>query len=157
MINIIAAVAKNNVIGRGNDLPWDIPEDLKHFQTLTSGKTVLMGSNTFESIVKRLGRPLPNRKNIIVTMQKEYQAPEGVEVYYSLTEAIDALQDQEVWVIGGASIYKQMIDVADRLYITHVDMEPEGDTFFPEINPALWEKVEEEPHPGFNFTVYKRV
>lgn len=157
MINIIAAVAKNNVIGKGNDLPWDIPEDLKHFQTLTSGKTVLMGSNTFESIVKRLGRPLPNRKNIVVTIQKEYQAPEGVEVYYSLTEAIDALQNQEVWVIGGASIYKQMIDVADKLYITHVDMEPEGDTFFPEINPAWWKKIEEEPHPGFNFTVYNRI
>jgi dihydrofolate reductase len=156
MINIIAAVAKNNVIGLGNDLPWDIPEDLKHFQSLTSGKTVLMGSNTFESIVKRLGKPLPNRQNVVVTITKDYQVPAGVQVFYSLDDAIKALKDQEVWVIGGASIYRQMIDFADQLYITHIDMEPVGDTYFPEINPALWEKQAEEPHFGFSFTVYRR-
>lgn len=157
MINIIAAVAKNNVIGKGNDLPWNIPEDLKHFQTLTNGKTVLMGSNTFESIVKRLGRPLPNRNNVVVTTNKNYNVPVGVRVFYSLVEAKEKLKNEEVWVIGGASIYKQMINFADKLYITHIDMTPEGDTFFPEINPAWWKKIEEEPHSGFNFTVYNRV
>ncbi len=156
MIKIIAAVAKNNVIGQGNELPWHIPEDLKHFQNLTNGKTVLMGSNTFESIVKRLGKPLPSRRNVVVTLNKDYQVPEGVEVFYSLAEALSSLQAEEVWVIGGASIYKQTIPYADQLYITQVELEPVGDTYFPEVDEKIWYKENEEVHPGFSFVVYQR-
>lgn len=157
MIKIIAAVAKNNVIGQGNDLPWHIPEDLKHFQNLTNGKTVLMGSNTFESIVKRLRKPLPNRRNIVVTLNQEYQVPEGVKVFYSLDEALLALQEEEVWVIGGASIYRQTLPHADELYITKVEQEPVGDTFFPQINSSEWQEADREDHQGFSFIKYKRI
>ncbi len=157
MINIIAAVAKNNVIGQGNDLPWHIPEDLKHFQNLTNGKTVLMGSNTFESIVKRLGKPLPNRRNIVVTLNKDYQVPPGVEVYYSLVEAVQNLKNEEIWVIGGASIYQQMMPWANKLYITEVDIEPLGDTYFPVINKDYWQEIARQKNQGFDFVEYERI
>ncbi len=157
MIIIIAAVAKNNVIGRGNDLPWHIPEDLKHFQNLTNGKTVLMGSNTFTSIIKRLGKPLPNRKNIVVTSDKNFNVPPGVIVYYSLQDALLALKNQEVWVIGGASIYKQVFPLADKMYITEVDLRPVGDTYFPNISKTEWREISRKQYEGFAFVEYERI
>lgn len=156
MIILVAAIAKNNVIGRENDLPWYLPEDLKRFRKLTTGKTVLMGRRTFDSIMKRLGKPLPNRKNVVVTRDKNFNAPEGVEIYHSLDEALAKYRSEDLFIIGGGQIYKQTIDKADALYITHVDKVIEGDVYFPEIEPARWKKVEEEKHEGFSFTTYKR-
>src|SRR3990167_6978043 len=105
MISIIAAVAKNGVIGTKNDLPWHIPEDLKRFKELTTGKTVLMGSKTYESIVKRLRHPLPNRKNIVVSADPNYKVGEGVTLYNPLDEALEKYKNEDLFIIGGGSIY----------------------------------------------------
>ena len=156
MIYILAAVAKNGVIGAKNDLPWYLPEDLKRFRELTTGKTVLMGANTYESIVKRLGKPLPNRKNIVVSFDKNYKVAEGVSLYNSLDEAIEKNKHEDLWIIGGASIYKQTMDKADKLYITHIDREVEGDVFFPKISTKEWSLVTEEEHPGYRFAIYEK-
>nr|AIA16466.1 Dihydrofolate reductase [uncultured bacterium] len=106
------AVSENNVIGKNNDLPWHLPEDLKHFKELTLGKTVLMGRKTFESIVSRLGKPLPGRKNVVITRQEEYKAPAEVLVFKSLDEAVQNLLADDVYIIGGAEIFKQALPVA---------------------------------------------
>jgi dihydrofolate reductase len=132
MISIIVAVGKNRAIGRKNQLLWDIPEDMQHFRNITSGHTVIMGDRTFESI----GRPLPNRKNIVVTLQKNYQAP-GCEVRNSLEEILGEYKksDEEVFVIGGGIIYTLSLPYADKLYLTVVDDAPEdADTFFPDYS-----------------------
>jgi len=149
------AVAENLVIGKDNDLPWHLPEDLKHFKELTLGKTVLMGRKTFESILKRLGKPLPNRKNVIISRQKDYKAPEGVLVFSSLDEAIKSLQE-DIYIIGGAEIYKLALPLANLMYITHVHENYLGDAFFPAIKWSEWEKLEEEKHKKFTFAKYKR-
>lgn len=156
MISIIAAVAKNNCIGKANDLPWYIPEDLKRFKELTTGKTVLMGSKTYESIVKRLGKPLPNRKNIVVSSDPNYKVAEGVLLYNSLDKAIETHKNEDLFIIGGASIYQQTIGKTDKLYITHVDKNVDGDAFFPKIDSNKWRRVSEEPYTGFTFSVYER-
>lgn len=157
MLNIIVAISKNNCIGKDNKLPWHLPEDLLHFKKITSGKKVLMGRKTFESIFNYLGKPLPNRTSIIITRDKNYNAPEGVLVYTDLDQALDENKNDEVFVIGGATIYKQTIDKADRLYITHVDKQVDGDAFFPEINPSIWQEEERENHDGFSFVTFRRV
>ncbi len=157
MISIVAAVAKNNVIGSKNDLPWYIPEDLKRFKELTTGHTVLMGRKTYESIIKRLGKPLPNRNNIIITRQNNYKAPEGVEAYSSLDDALAAHRDDEIFVIGGAAIFKETLPLADRLYITHIDKEYEGDVYFPEVDYGQFSKVSEEIHAGHTFAEYHKI
>lgn len=154
-ISIVAAVAKNRVIGKENALPWYLPEDLKRFRHLTTGKTVLMGRKTFESIMRKLGKPLPNRKNVVVTGNLGYQVPEGVVVYNDLQKAISDLKNEELMIIGGGQIYKQTIDKADILYITHVDQEIDGDVYFPKIDLSKWQKVEEEKHEGFSFVIYQ--
>ena len=156
MLSIIAAVAKNNCIGIGNDLPWHIPEDLKRFKEVTEGKTVVMGRKTYESIFSRLSKPLPNRKNIVITSQADYQVPENVYLAGSLDEAIDKFGGEELFIIGGASVYKQAIDKADKLYITLIDKEIEGDAFFPEIDKNIWHEVWREDHTGFSFVEYKK-
>src|SRR3990167_4501644 len=165
MISIIAAVAKNGVIGAKNDLPWYLPEDLKHFKELTTGKTVLMGRKTFESIMKRLGKPLPNRKNVVVTRDVNYAphlnplphgerkhdqipspsmgegaptavgAGEGVCVHHAVDEALEHHKGEEIMVAGGGEIFRQTIDRADKLYITEVNKLVEGDVYFPTIDP----------------------
>jgi len=155
MIALIAAISTNNCIGKDNTLPWHIPEDLKHFKEITTGHSVLMGRNTWESIPDKF-RPLPNRHNIIITSDKDYALPEGVEKHTSLDEALTAYKDKDVYVIGGASIYKQTIDRADQLYITEVHKMVDGDTFFPEIDTHMWQEVEREKHDGFSFVVYKK-
>jgi dihydrofolate reductase len=157
MLTLVAAVARNGIIGRENDLPWDLPEDRKHFRQLTSGKTILMGRKTFESIMKRNGKLLPNRTNVVVTHDKAYQVPPGVLLYYSLQDALEALQgEQDVCVIGGGQIYQQTMLLAQKLEITHVDMDAPGDVSFPEIDPKVWEKTGEEPHQGYTFATYVR-
>ena len=140
-IAMIAAVGRNGAIGSDRQLPWRLPSDFAFYKRTTMGKPLIVGRKTFESI----GKPLPGRTNIIVTRQEGY-APEGAEVFADLDAAIArgreiAVRDgvDEVFINGGAQIYRAAMDRADRLYITHVDAEPEGDTFFPEIDPEVWE------------------
>jgi dihydrofolate reductase len=150
------AVADNLIIGKGNDLPWNLPEDLQNFKKLTLGKTLVMGRKTYESIVARLGKPLPGRKNVVITRQKDYRVPEGVLVFNSLGSALEALAAEDVHIIGGAEIFKLALPLSDFMYITHVKGEYEGDAFFPPVNWSDWEKTEEEKHEKFTFAKYKR-
>lgn len=131
-ISIIVAIAKNRTIGHGNKLLWNIPEDMKYFREITRGHAVIMGRKTFESI----GRPLPNRLNIVITRDETF-SPEGVSVCHSLEDALDLARQNEkdeIFIIGGAQIYKQALSQADRLYITVVQKDFEGDAVFPEYS-----------------------
>ena len=148
-IVLVVAVAKNGVIGRDGDLPWRLPSDLKRFKQLTLGKPVLMGRKTWDSI----GKPLPGRPNIVVTRDASFAAP-GAEVVSSLDEGLAAarrdaqeLGADEICVIGGGQIYAQVFDRADVLHVTHVEADVEGDTRFPDIDPADFEKILEESIP----------
>lgn len=140
MLSLIVAMAKNHVIGKDNDLPWHIPADLKRFKDITIGKPCIMGRNTFESIFARIQKPLPNRPNIVIS--KSGFSAAGIEVFESLDSAIatsqEKYQDSEIMIIGGASVYAQAINIVDRIYLTIVEIEPEGDAFFPEINYSEW-------------------
>ncbi len=152
--SLIAAVAKNNCIGIKNKIPWNIPEDFQYFKKTTTGKTCLMGEATFKSILGYLGKPLPNRKNVVVTIDQNFKAPKDVRIFYSLDDAFEKLKDEDVFVCGGASIYRQTIDRVDTLYITLVNLEPDGDVFFPEIDPKIWKITWREDHDGFSFIKY---
>lgn len=139
-ISIIAAVAKNNVIGKNGQLPWHLPADMKHFKDLTMGHHVIMGDITFES----LGKPLEGRTNVIVTRLNDYKA-ENCIVVHSLDEAIEsAKNDEEIFFCGGAQIYKHALEIADRIYLTRIHENFDGDTFFPEINMNVWRETERE-------------
>ena len=131
MISMICAIGKNREIGFKNSLLWDIPEDMAHFKAITSGHTVIMGDKTYQSI----GRPLPNRKNIVVSLDKDFQAL-GCEVSNDLFEVLKSYKnvEEEVFVIGGGMIYKLSLPMADKLYLTLVDDTPEADVFFPEFS-----------------------
>ena len=154
MLALIAAISKNNCIGKDGSLPWHIPEDMAHFKSLTMGNTVLMGRKTWESIPEKF-RPLPGRKNVIVTRQENFDAPEGVEVFFDLDEALEANKEKNIFVIGGGQIYTQTIDRADTLYLTRVAQYVEGcDVFFPNIDPSLWQPTQREDHDGFSFVTY---
>lgn len=155
-ISLVAAVAKNNVIGKANALPWYIPEDLKRFKKLTTGHVVLMGQKTFDSIMDRLKKPLPDRINVVLSRNPDFHPPAGVRVFHDLLEAITAFGGEEIFVIGGGSIFQQTIDLASTLYITHVDQEVDGDVFFPKIDPLRWKQAGEEIHKGFSFATYVR-
>ena len=158
MIAIIVAIGQDNCIGKNNMLPWNIPEDLQHFKKITSNKTVIMGQATFDSILGYLGKPLPNRKNVILTFDKNFKAPEGVLVFHSIDEALSELKDEDVFFIGGASIYKQTINLCDTLYITHVKQETIGcDAWFPTIDKTVWKETEREDHEKFSFVTYKKI
>jgi dihydrofolate reductase len=164
-VALIAAVGRDGVIGASQALPWRLPGDFAHFKQTTLGKPLIMGRKTFESI----GRPLPGRTNIIVTRQKGYQ-PEGVLVFDSLEAALDHAQAiaeidraSEIMVGGGGEIYRKALPLAGRLYITHVDAAPGGDTTFPDIDPAEWMVVAEPDVPPdhrdtavFRVKVYER-
>ena len=139
MVSVIVAVAENGVIGDKNSLLWHISEDLRNFKRVTSGHPVIMGRKTFES----LGRPLPNRKNVVITRQDI--EIEGCEVVHSLEEAIGMFPvEEEVFVIGGAQIYREALPIADRFYLTKVHHPYEGDTSFPEWNVSEWRVIESE-------------
>ena len=129
LISIIAAVAENNAIGKDNRLLWHIPEDLKHFKQFTTGHAVIMGRKTFDSI----GKPLPNRQNIVLTRNTRLSANPNVEVASSMHEALQAVRGEEVFIIGGESVYRAAMPLAQRLYITRVYADFEADTFFPNI------------------------
>lgn len=143
-ISMIAAVAENGVIGSGQAMPWRIPSDFAFFKRMTLGKPIVMGRKQFETV----GKPLPGRTNIVVTRQENYQ-PEGVEVFGDVEEAleravavVEASGGEEVMVIGGGDIYAQVLGRADRLYISHVDLSPSGDVYFPPIDPTEWVVVD---------------
>lgn len=153
---LIAAISKNNCIGNHGEIPWRLPEDMKHFKNLTMDKIVLMGRKTWESLPEKW-RPLPGRKNIVITRQNEYAVPDGVEIYHTVEAAIAAHPNEDACVIGGAEIYRQTIDQADTLYITHVEKTVDGDAFFPEIDATVWKETEREKHEGYAFVTYKRM
>ncbi len=157
MFSIIAAVAQDNVIGIKNGLPWHLPEDLKHFKELTMGKPVLMGLNTFLSIMEILKKPFPGRLNVVISNNPQVKVPEGVLLYTDLDQALKDLAGKDIFVVGGAMIYKQLINRVDKLFITHINKKYEGDAFFPEIDLKVWKKVWEEPHQGFSFVNYERI
>ena len=141
-VSIIVTIGKNKVIGKDNSLPWKLPADMKHFKELTTGKPVIMGRKTFESI----GKPLPNRTNFIITRNQEYKA-EGCVVVHSIDEALKASEgNEEVMVIGGAQIYKEFLPRANKMYLTIIDADFEGDAFFPEYNIEEWEETSYEEH-----------
>ena len=156
MFSLIAAVAKNNCIGIKNKIPWNIPEDFQYFKKMTLGKTCLMGQATFESILGYLGKPLPGRQTAVLTIDKNFTAPAGVRIFYSLDDAFAKLKDEDVFVCGGASIYRQTINRVNTLYITRVNMKPDGDVFFPEIDPAIWQETWREDHDGFSFLKFNK-
>ena len=159
------AVADNGVIGKDNDMPWHVSSDLKRFKAMTMGKPLVMGRKTFQSI----GRPLPGRTNIVISRDPQFQA-DGIVVVATIDEALAeaqviALRDSidEIAVIGGGSIYNALWGKAERLYVTHVHAEPEGDTFLPPIDAAIWQKVASEPtvqnekdSASMTFAVYER-
>src|SRR6185436_18597811 len=151
-LTLVAAVAKNGVIGASNALPWYIPEDLKHFKQVSTGKTVLMGRNTFDSIMERLKKPLPDRINVVVTRNLDFKAPDGVLVFRDLDSALTYLSDRdEVIVAGGGQIYTQTINRADKLILTEVDKEIEGDVYFPEYDKNAWKETQREDMNGFSW------
>lgn len=160
MISIIVAVSDDWGIGRNNDLLWNIPEDLKRFKRLTTGKTVVMGKKTWESLPKR---PLPNRRNIVIT-DVPGEVIEGAEMAYSIEEAAGMCGNgEEAFIIGGGSIYRQFMPLADRLYITHVHSEAPAEIFFPEIDMKIWKAVEKEEFPGsadfpsYTYVIYEKM
>ncbi|MDX2418241.1 MAG: type 3 dihydrofolate reductase [Xanthomonadales bacterium] len=159
-ISIIVAMAANGVIGRDNQLPWHLPADLKHFKQTTMGKPILMGRKTWESI----GRPLPGRTNIVITRDSAYTAA-GCEVVHSIDAAITAAGEQdEVMVIGGAELYRQVLPATDTIYLTRIHEAFEGDTRFPEMRDTEWHQVErvdfeadEKNSHGYSFIRLDRV
>lgn len=145
MLNIIAAIGRRGELGRDGDMIWFISEDLKRFKRLTTGHTVIMGRRTWESLPKGA---LPDRRNIVITTNPEYSAT-GAKLAPTLTEAVRmAGEDDEIFIIGGGSVYEQAIGAADRLYLTQIEGEAEdADTFFPAVDPTLWE-IEDMSEPA---------
>ncbi|TNI30620.1 type 3 dihydrofolate reductase [Aeromonas veronii] len=160
-ISMIAALAKKQVIGKNNLMPWHMPADLAHFKRVTLGKPVLMGRKTFESI----GRPLPGRRNLVISRNPGYQA-EGIEVVSSVEAALALLAGssvEELMVIGGGHLYAEMLPSADCLYLTRIDLAVEGDTRFPAFDDGQWQRIaceshpadEKNPHP-YSFEIWQR-
>jgi dihydrofolate reductase len=148
MISLIVAKAANHVIGNKNDLPWYMPADLKRFKDITTGHTVIMGRKTYDSVLARRHGPLPNRRNIVVSRHLD-SIPEGFELAHSLEEAL-ALVDKtsEAFVIGGATLFAESITkkLIDKIYLTQIDADIQGDTYFPELNMTDWKEVSKESH-----------
>ncbi|TWI60090.1 dihydrofolate reductase [Halalkalibacter nanhaiisediminis] len=160
MMSFIVAMDKNRVIGKDNQLPWHLPSDLAYFKKITSKNTIIMGRKTFESI----GRPLPKRRNIILTRNQDFQA-EGCEVIHD-TQAVVELckQENECFVIGGSELFSLFFEDVDRLYITYINEEFPGDTYFPEMKESEWQllsaeqgTVDEKNHYRHEFRVYERI
>lgn len=151
---IVAAVGRNRVIGVEGGLPWKIPEDLARFKEMTMGHALVMGRATFESI----GRPLPGRSNIVLTRNPGW-SHYGVDAAGSFQEAVGIAADrgQDVFVAGGADVYRQALEIAHSMELTEVDASPDGDTWFPEVDWSSWEETGRIEHPGFDFVTYRRV
>jgi len=144
LISLIAAMDRNRLIGHNNAMPWHLPADLAHFKATTLGKPILMGRKTFDS----LGRPLPGRTNIVLTRDPDYHA-DGITIAHDLAQAITAAGDaDELMIIGGATLYTTLLPRADRLYLTFIDTEYPGDTWFPKWDPEQWQQTSSESHPA---------
>lgn len=153
MIHLIAAVARNGVIGLQGQIPWRLPEDLRHFQALTMGHTVIMGRRTYESI----GGPLPGRQNLVVS--SKLQSGRGYGVVRTLQEGLALADDREIFIIGGAKLYEEALPLAEQLDLTLVDLEPWGDTYFPEVDWSQFAELDREQYtgkPGYQFVTYGR-
>lgn len=151
-VTLIAAVGSNGVIGADNDMPWHLPEDFAFFKRTTMGHAMVMGRKTFDSI----GRVLPGRRTIVITRQADWHHPD-VETVHSLDDALGlAGPADEVFVCGGGEIYAMAMPFAQRLLITEVDQEPEGDVRFPDIDPAQWHETARDAHEGFAWVTYER-
>lgn len=158
-VSAIVAAADNNAIGKDNELLWHLPNDLRFFKRTTSGHAIIMGRKTYESV----GKPLPNRRNLVVTRQKDYVL-EGAEVVHSLEAALArCMNEGEVFIVGGAEIYRQALPVTHRVYLTRVHAELPGDAYFPDLDERDWVLVSEEKHDpderhayGYTFQVYER-
>ena len=146
-IVLIAAVAANGTIGHAGKIPWHISDDLKRFKRLTLGHPVIMGRKTYES----LGKPLPGRRNIILTRQP------GPDHFTSLEAALKSCGDETVFIIGGAEVYRQALPVADALYLTHVHRHVEGDTKFPDYDRSQWREANRQDTPEYSFVEYERL
>lgn len=162
ILSAIAAMAENRVIGQDNQLPWRLPADLAHFKTLTTGHPVLMGRKTYKSI----GRPLPNRTNIILTRDPDFSAPDCIVVTSAETAVTMAIEidQEEVFIIGGAEIYQQLLPKIQKLYLTLVHHPFKGDAYFPELPASEWQEISREKHSkddkneyDYSFVVMKRV
>lgn len=164
IISLIAAVSKNKVIGKDNDLPWNLPDDMKYFMQTTSRHHVIMGRKNYESIPEKF-RPLPNRTNIVVTHQRDYDAP-GCTVVHSIESALAVARkgnDDEIFIIGGAAIFSQSLSFTQRMYLTEIHAIVEGDILFPEYDPSDWTEISRKHHPAderhaypFDFVIYER-
>ncbi|GHF30752.1 dihydrofolate reductase [Kordiimonas sediminis] len=156
-LSLIVAMDKNRVIGKENDLPWHLPEDLKYFKKVTMGAAIIMGRKTYDSI----GRPLPGRENIVITRQANWKA-DGVTVFHALSDARDHVGQADAFIIGGAEIYNHALQYVDKMYITEVDIAVEGDAYFPIVDWPEWQEVSRDSHdaedgrPAYSFVVYKR-
>ena len=163
MLSAIVATAHDGVIGKGNEMPWYLPDDFKHFREITTGQSVIMGRNTADSILARNGKALPNRKNIVITRDVSY-SPEGFVAVHSLDDAIKEA-GSDAMIIGGAQIYALALPRLDRVYLTEVDADiTGGDAHFPELPAAEWREVTREPHYkdnkhafDFSFVTYDRL
>jgi len=162
MLSIIVAMSENNAIGKGNDLIYHLPDDMKRFKRLTTGHTIIMGRNTYMSLPKR---PLPKRRNIVLSRWMKAEDNPGAEICRSVSKVLEAVKgEEEAFVIGGAQLYKNMMPYADTMYLTLIhDITADADVFFPEINPDEWEETAREFHPqdekhaySFTFIDYKR-
>ena len=162
MLSIIVAKAKNNIIGKDNKMIWHLPEDLKHFKELTTGHTIIMGRKTFES----LGKPLPNRKHIIFSQNPDFKVnDENVEVVHSLLQIQDLIEEkEEAFVIGGAMIYNFLMPYVKKMYVTEIEKDFDGDTFFPRIDNNIWKEtsrekgIEDEKNDfDYFFVTYERI
>lgn len=164
IVTLIAALTTNRVIGKDNTLPWHLPDDMKFFMRTTSGHAVIMGRKNYESIPEKF-RPLPNRLNIVLTRDRHFSAP-GCTVVHRPEEALDAARafgPEEVFIIGGAAVYETYLPQADRLLLTEIQAQLEGDTFFPTLLPHMWTERSRHTHAAderhaypFDFVVYER-
>ena len=162
MLSIVVAKAKNNIIGKNNELVWHLPEDLKHFKELTTGHTIIMGRKTYES----LGKPLPNRKHIIFSQNPDFKVhEENVQVVHSLLEIQDLIEGkEEAFVIGGAMIYNFLMPYVKKMYVTEIKQEFDGDAFFPIIDSEKWKETSrttgiknEENNLDYDFVTYEKI
>jgi dihydrofolate reductase len=164
IISLIAALSKNRVIGKDNDLPWHLPDDMKYFMQTTKEHFVIMGRRNYDSIPEKF-RPLPNRTNIVITRQKNFSAP-GCLITSSVDEAIEKVRnagEKEVFIIGGAEVYSLGFPLSNRLYLTEIDAEVDGDTFFPEFDRNSWTEISRVHHDkdsrhayAFDFVIYEK-
>ena len=165
IVSAIAALSKNRVIGKNNDLPWRLPDDMRFFMGTTKGHHVVMGRKNYDSLHEKY-KPLPQRTNIVITRQKDLKAP-GCIVLNAVEPALEIARknnEEECFIIGGAEIYKLAMPYTTRLYLTEIDAVITGDTFFPEIDPADWREVSRSNHPAdqrhaypFDIVVYDRI